>query len=97
MKAFETYETRNGTEKIRSEVLASCYREALSLAADRGLKSIAFPAISTGVYGYPIEEAARIALGEIQSFLLDPRSIKTVLVVLFDSDALQTFEQALRS
>ena len=87
---------RGGTAG-EADLLASCYREALGLAADRSLTSIAFPAISTGVYGYPVEEAARIALGEIQSFLVDPRSIKTVFVVLFDSDALQTFERALRS
>jgi O-acetyl-ADP-ribose deacetylase (regulator of RNase III) len=87
---------RGGTAG-EADLLASCYREALSLAAERGLKSIAFPAISTGIYGYPIEEAAKIAVGEIQSFLLEPRSINTVLIVLFDLDALQTFERALRS
>jgi O-acetyl-ADP-ribose deacetylase (regulator of RNase III) len=80
-----------------ADLLASCYREALALASERALKSIAFPAISTGIYGYPIEDAAQIALGEIQKFLLQPGSIETVLVVLFDPAALQTFQRALRS
>ncbi len=51
-----------------SELLASCYRSSLALAREHGLSSIAFPAISTGVYGYPKEEAARIAVGTINEF-----------------------------
>lgn len=51
------------------EKLAACYRNALALAAENGCKSIAFPCISTGVYGYPIEDAAKIAVREVRSFL----------------------------
>ena len=51
------------------EKLASCYRNSLALAAANGCKSIAFPCISTGIYGYPKEEAARIAVGEVRAFL----------------------------
>ena len=51
------------------EKLAACYRNSLALAAENGCKSIAFPCISTGVYGYPIEEAAKIAEGEVEKFL----------------------------
>ena len=51
------------------EKLAACYRNALALAAENGCKSIAFPCISTGVYGYPIEEAAKIAVREVREFL----------------------------
>ena len=51
------------------ELLANCYRNALQLAADNGIKSIAFPSISTGVYGYPVEEAAAIAVREVRAFL----------------------------
>ena len=51
------------------EKLAACYRNSLALAADNGCKSIAFPCISTGVYGYPIEDAAKIAVGEVREFL----------------------------
>ena len=52
-----------------SEKLAACYRNSLALAAENGCKSIAFPCISTGVYGYPIEDAAKIAVREVEEFL----------------------------
>lgn len=58
-----------GGAKGESEKLANCYRNSLALAADRHLKSIAFPSISTGVYGYPIEDAAKIAIREVKAFL----------------------------
>ena len=51
------------------EKLAACYRNSLALAAENGCKSIAFPCISTGVYGYPIEDAAKIAVSEVREFL----------------------------
>ena len=58
-------------ERVPSEPekLAACYRNSLALAAENGCKSIAFPCISTGVYGYPIEAAAKIAVGEVREFL----------------------------
>ena len=49
--------------------MAACYRNSLALAAENGCKSIAFPCISTGVYGYPIEDAAKVAIGEVREFL----------------------------
>jgi O-acetyl-ADP-ribose deacetylase (regulator of RNase III) len=70
------------------ERLASCYRTCLELAEQHGVRSISFPAISTGVYGYPIEEAAAIALETIASHLRSPGCpIQDVLVVLFDEGA----------
>jgi O-acetyl-ADP-ribose deacetylase (regulator of RNase III) len=78
------------------ELLASCYREALALTAERGLKSVAFPAISTGIYGYPVEKAAAIAIRETRGFLESPSSIEEVLFVLFGQHALQTFQRAMR-
>jgi O-acetyl-ADP-ribose deacetylase (regulator of RNase III) len=57
----------NGGDDDEPELLASCYRTSLALAADRGAASIAFPAISTGIYGYPIEEACRLALATIRA------------------------------
>ena len=67
------------------EVLASAYRESLKVAGDNNLSSISFPSISTGAYGYPIAEAARVALWEITSFLKDQEtSIREVVFVLFD-------------
>ncbi|HEX4276987.1 MAG TPA: O-acetyl-ADP-ribose deacetylase [Bryobacteraceae bacterium] len=75
--------------------LASCYRECLRLAAERDLRTIAFPAISTGVYGYPMEEAAGIAIREIRAFLGGSSSLQEVRAVLFGEDALRAFERAL--
>ena len=55
------------------EKLAACYRNSLALAAEKGCRSIAFPCISTGVYGYPIEEASKIAVREVEDFLTQRR------------------------
>jgi O-acetyl-ADP-ribose deacetylase (regulator of RNase III) len=67
------------------EQLASCYRTCLDLAEQQGDRSISFPAISTGVYGYPVDEAARIAIQTVQRHLNNPASeVREVLLVLFD-------------
>lgn len=67
------------------EQLASCYRTCMDLAAQYGARTISFPAISTGAYGYPLEEAAQIAIGTIAACLRDPAcEVKDVLLVLFD-------------
>src|SRR5262245_3680302 len=66
------------------ELLASCYRTALALASAHALRSIAFPAISCGIYGYPLEAAAAIAIGEIQAFSQDVGSLEDVTLVAFD-------------
>lgn len=75
---------RGGTHN-ESELLASCYRNALRLAADHGARSIAFPCISTGVYGYPLEQAARIALGTVRSSLSQVGSICEVIFCCFSA------------
>lgn len=84
-----------GGEEGEAELLASCYRECLRLAAERDLKTVAFPAISTGIYGYPIDEAAAIAIREIRSFLDRQSSLTEVRIVLFGQAALRSFERAL--
>lgn len=66
-----------------AELLAACYRNALALAVEHGLSSIAFPAISTGVYGYPREEAAGVASRAIADFLADDTSLGEVRLVFF--------------
>lgn len=68
-------------------LLADCYRNSLALALENELKSIAFPAISTGVYGYPKEEAARIAVGTIKEFLKD-HDLEVILVAFGEPDEL---------
>ncbi len=78
------------------EKLASAYRESLKLAAANNLASIAFPSISTGAYGYPLEAAARIAVGEVVKFLARPGSVKEVVFVLFNAETCDAYTAALR-
>lgn len=77
-------------------LLASSYRESLSLARAHGLRSIAFPAISCGIYGYPVADAARIAVAETTAFLRDDETIERVLLVCFGAEVLRAYEAAIR-
>ena len=77
------------------ELLAACYRNSLALAKAHGLKTIAFPAISTGVYGFPVDRAARIALREIRAFLDREPEFGKVVCVCFGGDAERVFRDAL--
>ncbi len=76
------------------ETLASCYRESLRLAEEAGLRSVAFPSISTGIYGFPIERACRIALREVRAFLATARSVRLVRVVTFSARDLEVYRAA---
>ncbi len=78
------------------ELLASCYRESLKLASGKRLTSVAFPSISTGAYGYPLAEAARIALKTVMDYLSQHPEIKLARFVLFGHTAYETYEKALR-
>ncbi len=84
----------HGGKSGEAKLLAGAYCESLKLAAANGCRSVAFPAISTGVYGYPVEKAAPVALQAIQEFLHD-HSAMTVRVVLYSAEALRVFERAL--
>jgi O-acetyl-ADP-ribose deacetylase len=77
------------------ELLANCYRNSLMLAKERGLNTIAFPSISTGAYGFPLERAARIALREIKAFLEEAPAIQRVSCVCFGEDAMRVYRDAL--
>lgn len=68
---------------IESELLKQAYRNSLKLAVANGIKTIAFPSISTGVYGYPVEEASRVAIGAIKKFLEEEDRLEKVVLVLF--------------
>jgi len=76
-------------------LLASCHRRSLELAAAHGLRSIAFPAISCGVYGYPLDLAAPIAIGECAAFLAREPVIERVVFALFGDDSLRAYRSAL--
>jgi O-acetyl-ADP-ribose deacetylase (regulator of RNase III) len=77
------------------EQLASCHLKCLDLALEKGCRSIAFPAISTGAYGYPIAEAAVIAVGSVHGWLLNhPEGVEKVTFVLFDRETLAAYEAA---
>ncbi|HJT89668.1 MAG TPA: O-acetyl-ADP-ribose deacetylase [Bryobacteraceae bacterium] len=79
------------------ELLASCYRRCLELAEQHSVATIAFPAISTGVYGYPLREAAEIALGEVIAHLDGPsRALREAIFVLFDRHAYETYSGILK-
>ncbi|MGM0555908.1 MAG: O-acetyl-ADP-ribose deacetylase [Myxococcota bacterium] len=76
--------------------LADAYRNSLEIAEEEGLESVAFPSISTGAYGYPIDQAARVALETVADFLEDnDTGIDEVRFVLFSEDDLATYEEAL--
>jgi len=79
-----------------AKLLASAYRESLKLAAARGLASVAFPSLSTGVYGYPVEEAARVALGAVMAYLKEHTDIQRVRFVLFGQPTFQAYAAALQ-
>jgi len=86
----------HGGNKGEAELLASAYNESLKLAAERNLKSVAFPSISTGAYGYPIAKAAKVALNTVIVFLRDEStSLKEVLFVLYDSSTYQAYSAQL--
>jgi O-acetyl-ADP-ribose deacetylase (regulator of RNase III) len=76
----------------RSDVLASCYRESLRVADSLGARSVAFPAISTGIYGWPLDDGARIALRTVREF---STAVDEVRFVLFDAVAYAAFSAAL--
>jgi O-acetyl-ADP-ribose deacetylase (regulator of RNase III) len=75
------------------EALASCYRRSLELAAARGARTVAFPAISTGVYGFPLERATRIALREVRDGLARHPGVARVVLCCFSESDLATYER----
>ena len=82
-----------GGDEDEAELLASCHRRALELAAELGCSSVAFPAISTGVYGYPVELAAPVAIAAAREAQRPP--VELVRFVLFSKGHLEAFEHAL--
>jgi O-acetyl-ADP-ribose deacetylase (regulator of RNase III) len=85
---------RGGAEG-EAELLASCHRRSLELAAELGCRTVAFPAISTGIYGYPVELAAPIAVAAVREAVAVP--VELVRFVLFSDEHLEAFQHALRA
>jgi O-acetyl-ADP-ribose deacetylase (regulator of RNase III) len=87
-----------GGERGEPEILASCYRNSLRLAVENGVRSIAFPSISTGAYGYPVEKAAPVALSTVTTFLrMEKLAPGLVRFVLFDARVLGAYYEALEA
>lgn len=86
----------HGGNRGEPELLASAYRESLKLSTERKLRGISFPSISTGAYGYPVAEAAKVALDAVVAFLRDKStSLENVYFVLYDSKTHQVFSERL--
>jgi O-acetyl-ADP-ribose deacetylase (regulator of RNase III) len=86
-----------GRDTPEETLLADCYRNALELAERHGLSSIAFPALSAGAFGYPLEEAARVALTTMRKTLPECPGIERVRFVLFDAGSAEVFQRTLDS
>ena len=85
----------HGGDRGEEGLLASCHRRSLEVASENGCKTVAFPAISTGVYGYPLEKAAPIALGTAKEYLENHTDIECVRFVLYGQSAYEAFGRAL--
>jgi O-acetyl-ADP-ribose deacetylase (regulator of RNase III) len=84
-----------GGQNHEDDLLASCYRSSLALAAERGLRSVAFPSISTGIFGFPLERAAPIAVREVRAFLAQSSAIDRVVFVCFGPGASAAYRREL--
>ena len=82
-----------GGQKNEENLLANCYRNSLAAAKERGVKTIAFPSISTGAYGFPLERATEIALTETKTFLESDKTLQRVVFVCFGEKVLNTYKQ----
>ncbi|MGP4069144.1 O-acetyl-ADP-ribose deacetylase [Halobacillus sp. B29] len=85
----------NGGHKNEADRLADCYRNSLKRASEQGLRTVAFPNISTGIYGFPKEEAADIAIRTVQDYLEEHEEIEYVYFVCFDEENKQIYENRL--
>jgi O-acetyl-ADP-ribose deacetylase (regulator of RNase III) len=82
-----------GGNNNEDELLASCYLNSLRLAVENGIKTIAFPAISTGVYGFPLERATKIAVSTVKDFLSNDNTLEKVIFVCFDDNTYRVYSE----
>ncbi len=85
-----------GGNHSEDELLESCYSNSLKLAVENGIQSIAFPAISTGVYSFLLERATKIALDEVTKFLKKNDEIEKVIIVCFDDETYNTYQRTFK-
>jgi O-acetyl-ADP-ribose deacetylase len=85
----------SGGQNGEAELLASCYRRSIEVAAAKGIASLAFPGISTGIYGYPVEEAASIAVATVRDSLREFTAVREVIFCCFSADDLAVYERLL--
>ena len=85
----------HGGKKGEPETLASAYHQSLKVAVENGLKTVSFPSISTGIYGYPVDKAAQVALEAIADFLKQDTRLEEIVFVLFDSRTFEAYQRAL--
>ena len=86
----------NGGKNNEDTLLANCYKKSLRLAVENKAKTIAFPAISTGVYRFPLERATKIAVSEVKKFLEKNETIEKVIFVCFDEETYEVYENILK-
>ena len=86
----------SGGRQGEDDLLKNCYQRALQLAVENGVRSIAFPAISTGAYRFPLERATEIAVGTVAAFLKANPSIERVIFATFGSDVYEAYEEAVQ-
>ena len=84
-----------GSDEPEAELLADCYRSSLELAEERGIDSLAFPALSTGAFGYPLEEATEVALRTVIEEAEKLQNVRLIRFVLFSEDDLEVYERVL--
>lgn len=84
-----------GGHHQEAELLASCYRECMNIARERGFKSIAFPAISCGVYGYPIAKACEITVAEVKKAMTKDGNMQKVIFACFGDESEKALKEAL--
>jgi len=84
-----------GGHDFEDQLLANCYRRSLEVAVENGVRSIAFPAISTGIYGFPLERATRIAVREVHAFLQENASLEKAVFICFDSRTQNIYQNVL--
>jgi O-acetyl-ADP-ribose deacetylase (regulator of RNase III) len=85
----------NGGNYNEDKLLENCYHNSLKLSVDNKIKTIAFPAISTGIYGFPLERATKIAIAEVKKFLRTNESVEKVIFVCFDERAEEVYQKHL--